>query len=181
MEPTKTWFRLWRPILFRVILVTFFVLPLTSEAAEYNFAWPVQGADTAGISTLAKEAVPPYLNRKGRIGVDLNLLAAAETLQPGDSLSLNFFDDSPYKVTVTSVKHGSNGVVTIMGNIEGEKLSTFVLTGSSENYLMTLQDLNKNMLYRVSGDMLQGEGSVSEIDQKKMPQVIHLPPLIPKR
>jgi len=181
MEPVKDWFERWQACLAVTLLVMLVVCWSPAWAAEYDFAWPVKGAASGEVSAMAKSEVPPYMKRQGRIGIAVNLIVAAQALKPGDSLTLNFFEDSPYTVIVRTIKHDTNGIVTITGNIAGEDLSTFILTGSPESYLITLQDLSKSIVYRVSGDMLQGEGAVSEVDQKKMPPMIHLPPLTPKK
>jgi hypothetical protein len=46
------------------------------------------------------------------------------------------------------------------------------MTIGSDGYLITVQDMNKDLLYRVSGNSGDGSGSVTEIDMKKMPPVI---------
>jgi len=62
--------------------------------------------------------------------------------------------------------------MTISGKLKDHKNSTVVMTMGKEGFLMTIQDMNRAMLYRVRGNSIDGSGSVTEIDMRKMPPVI---------
>ena len=90
----------------------------------------------------------------------------------GDTVSLNFFDDVKYDVKVDSVNHNADGTIIVHGILKDHKLRTVIMTIGSDGYIIRAQDMDKALLYRVSGNSRNGSGSVTEIDMKKMPPVI---------
>ena len=70
------------------------------------------------------------------------------------------------------MNHNADGTIIVNGILKDHKMRTVVMTIGSDGYLLTVQDMNKDLLYRVSGNSSDGSGSVTEIDMKKMPPVI---------
>jgi len=65
------------------------------------------------------------------------------------------------------------------GKGRSKKLSTFSMTVTEENYLISYQDLDTATLYRVVGNTQTGRGTVTEIDLEKLPPSSDLPPRVP--
>lgn len=149
-----------------------------SYGAGRLLAWPV---DEEVTQSKAKTSLKSYEVRRGQIALAPEILlkpAKAVDRQArivpskGDTISINLFDDVKYDVKVDSVNHNADGTIIINGILKNHKMRTVVMTIGSDGYLITVQDLNKSLLYRVSGNSSDGSGSVTEIDMKKMPPVI---------
>ncbi len=162
-------------ILAAVILV-FFAPASISHAAGQLLSWPL---DEAGIQSKPNETLELYEVRRGRIALAPELLptpAGAAGRQTGiaatDTVFIGLFTDVMYEVIIDSVKHHLDGTLIVSGRIKDHGMGTVVLTIGPDGFLMTVQDINRSMLYRVTGDSRQGSGTVTEIDMKKMPPLI---------
>jgi hypothetical protein len=164
-------------ILFCVIFLLFAQVSISYGAGRL-LAWPQDGGMTQSKS---KASLKSYEVRRGQIALAPEILpknAGAVNRQAGiapskgDTVSINLFTDAKYDVKIDSVKHQANGTKIISGKLKDHKNRTVVMTIGSEGYLITVQDMNKSMLYRVIGNSRDGLGSVTEIDMKKMPPVI---------
>ncbi|TWI71174.1 hypothetical protein LZ24_01972 [Desulfobotulus alkaliphilus] len=94
-------------------------------------------------------------------------------------LSLSFFPEQTYTIIINGESRPRNNTLSLSGKMEGHSLASFSATLTPENYLITLQDLDTAMLYRVTGNTETGEGRVREMDLLAMPPMEHAPPLIP--
>ena len=149
-----------------------------AQGASRLLVWPVieELAQTKTKVSLRQHEV-----RKGKIAISQNMLPKIDSKgnrriqvvpSKGDTVSLNLFDDVKYDVKVDSVNHNADGTIIVHGVLKDHKLRTVTMTIGSDGYLVTVQDMNKDLLYRVSGNSSNGSGSVTEIDMKKMPPVI---------
>ena len=136
---------------------------------------------TGSTQTTSNASLKSYEVRKGQIVLAREILpkrAGAEDSQTGpppskgEKISLNLFPDVTHEVNINSVRHYANGTMIISGKLKDHKNSTVVMTIGNEGFLMTVQDMNRAVLYRVRGNSLDGSGSVTEIDMKKMPPTI---------
>lgn len=162
--------------------IVFFVIlgfSVSALAADYTLAWPV----SISSGKKSSERMPSnmaYEKRHGTINVASGVLLADSPVMEGDALTVTLFSDVSYQVIIDSVKRNPDGTTVFSGKPVNSELSTFVLTSDSQNFLMTVQDAQKNMTYRVTGNIGQSNGSVTEINKREMPPVIHLPPRIPE-
>jgi hypothetical protein len=143
----------------------------------------VRPADTVVASLNANVSSKPYETRKGRVILVSEILSQFpnETEREikmaaldGDArkVTLSFFTDVTYAVTVDSVVHPSDGTTIITGRLGDHKMATVVLTIGPDGFLITLQDMNQALLYRAAGNSGSAEGVVTEIDMTKMPPMI---------
>ncbi|MFZ3156837.1 MAG: hypothetical protein WA124_04935 [Smithella sp.] len=160
------------------IFLALFAQVSISYGAGRLLAWPKKEGIT---QTTSSASLKSYEVRKGQIVVARDILpkrAGAEDNQTGsppargEKISLNLFPDVTHEVNINSVRHYANGTMIISGKLKDHKNSTVVMTMGNEGFLMTVQDMNRAVLYRVRGNSLDGSGSVTEIDMKKMPPVI---------
>lgn len=131
-----------------------------------------------------------YINRRGMVHLDaVEIFRQSASLQAktlgetgtfrGRRLTLSFFNDSEIEVTVDSESRSPQGTVSLNGHRTNRAISTFSMTVSSDAYLITYQDTEKKMVYRVVGDVGSGDGRVIEVDLRKMPPVYDAEPLVP--
>jgi hypothetical protein len=159
------------------VIFFLFVQVSISYGAGRLLAWPV---DEGVTQSKARISLQSYEVRRGQIAVTPEILPkpagavsqARIVLLKGDNVSFNLFNDVQYDVKVDSVNHHADGTIIVHGTLKDHKMRTVVMTIGSDGYIITVQDMNKDMLYRVSGNSSDGSGSVTEIDMKKMPPVI---------
>jgi hypothetical protein len=95
------------------------------------------------------------------------------------TMSFTFFPDASFDIQIASEARPQTNVLSLSGRVAGQELSTFSLTVTPDNYLITLDDPDTATRYRVVGDSETGVGEVTEIDLSRMPAIIDAPPLIP--
>jgi hypothetical protein len=141
-------------------------------------AWPQKEGIT---QTTPTSSLKSYEVRKGQIIIARDILPKRSGKEEyrrgaspskGENISLNLFPDVTHEVRVNSVKRYKDGTMIISGKLKDHKNSTVVMTMGKEGFLMTVQDMNRAMLYRVRGNSADASGSVTEIDMRKMPPVI---------
>ena len=161
-------------------MVIVFATASISMGADRLLAWP---ADRGGKQAKDREPFQAYEIRKGGIALSQDLLpepsgkadrrtTAAVALMKGETVSVRLFDDVSYDVDIDSITHHKNGAISISGKIQDDDMGTVVTTVGPDGYLMTVQDMKRSRLYRVTGDSRTGVGSVTEIDTARMPPVI---------
>ena len=146
--------------------------------ADRLLAWP---ADEGGKESKIREPLKSHEIRRGGIALSQDILPNprdardsrhAATVSKGERVSIRLFDDINYDVDIDSTTHHKNGAVSISGKIRDHRMGTVVTTVGPDSFLMTVHDMNRSRLYRVTGDSRTGVGSVTEIDTGKMPPVI---------
>lgn len=175
--------------IFCCLSVTSLMLLLTvsfvyGQEKRFLLLKPATGVETVAVAEIDKSEKKSYITRSGSVTLAISeLLAACEYVQnnsltSGDQvkLILSFFTEQEIEIVLDSEKCTQNNYY-LSGHIEGE-LSTFSITATQENYIVTFRDLAENKLYKVVGTMNSGKGKVTEIDLKKMEPVIHLPPRV---
>lgn len=148
-----------------------------AHGAGRLLVWPATEATARAESNVSLE---PHELRKGGIvlapGIVLPAPEAARQAQnivsKGESVDLSFFPDVTYQITADSQQRLPDGTVTVSARLEDHRIGTVVLTVGPEGFLITLQDLNRDRLYRATGDSRSSMGTVTEIDVTKMPPVI---------
>jgi hypothetical protein len=168
----------YRGWLFIAVIIALIAQVSIAQAAGRLLVWPVK-EEVA--HTKARVSLRQHEVRKGNIAISQDMLPKTDSKgnrriqvvpSKGDIISINFFDDVKYEVKVDSVNHNADGTIIVHGILKDHKLRTVIMTIGSDGYLITVQDMNKDLLYRVSGNSSNGSGSVTEIDMKKMPPVI---------
>lgn len=168
----------YRGRLFIAVIIALLAQVSIAQTAGRLLVWPVK--EEVG-QTKARVSLRQHEVRKGKIAINQYMLPKTDSKgnrriqvvpSKGDTVSLNFFDDVAYDVKVDSVNHHADGTIIVNGILKDHKLRTVIMTIGSDGYLVTVQDMNKDLLYRVSGNSSTGSGSVTEIDMKKMPPVI---------
>jgi hypothetical protein len=168
----------YRGWIFIYIALALFAQVSISYGAGRMLVWPQKSGIT---QTTPASSLKSYEVRKGHIAIARDILpkhAGKEEYRTGappskgEHISLNLFPDVTHEVKVNSVKRYKDGTMIISGKLKDHKNSTVVMTIGNEGFLMTIQDMNKAMLYRVKGNSKDGSGSVTEIDMRKMPPVI---------
>lgn len=146
-----------------------------SFGAEYKLVWP-NAASKAEIAATANEK---FVTQAATVSIPIDAVVMCAQMKEGDVVQLNFFGNagvqnaqaqSSYNVTVQSVTSDQNGVVSVSGTADGQPMETFVLSTSEDGFMLSLQDIEKQRLYRVVGDPRKGEAVVRDIDLTKMPQ-----------
>ena len=148
-----------------------------SHAAEYLLIQPL---DEASVRTSARISLKPHEIRKGQIslapGIVPQISGAARqakiAISGGDTVTITLFADVTYQATVDSIAHHPDGTMTINARIKDHKIQTVVFTIGPDGFLITLQDLNRDLLYRITGDSLSATGTVTEIDVTKIPPTV---------
>ena len=147
-------------------------------------------ADTRQMDSQSQQPEPEiYVARTGAVILETQFIlplateagqraAASARLNP-PTFSIEFFPDARFDIQMSSESHPSPDVVSLSGHLPPSDLATFSLTATPESYLMTFDDPDSSMLYRVVGDSATGIGQVTEIDRRDMPPLLHAPPLIP--
>ncbi len=151
--------------------------------------WPLTEAFEMVGPALANVIPEPYLERHGKVlfavdtffpkSAETGIRTAAEQSFGNNEISISFFSDKQYDIRITGETRPQQDVLALNGQIADQSISTFSLTVTAEYYLLSLQDLNSGMIYRVSGDMHTGIGQVRKINPSKMPPIKYSPPLIP--
>lgn len=140
-------------------------------------------AEGGALRSEANVAYKPYEIRKGRVVLAADILSQppvaadrqakmAASTENAETVSLSFFADVTYQVTVDSVTHLSDGTMIINGRITDDQIETVVVTIGPDGFLITLQDMLQALLYRVTGNTVSAEGEVTQIDLTKMPPII---------
>lgn len=94
-------------------------------------------------------------------------------------LMLSFFPDQDFRIIVDSESTSESDILSLGGRLNSAAFSTFSMTVTTDTYLMTFQDVDNGMTYKVVGDMETGIGRVTEYDLTKLPPVYDGPPIIP--
>jgi hypothetical protein len=163
-------------LLAAVILGVFGQISL-ARGAKLLLVWPVEGVS---IQAKADVSLKPYEIRKGPIAIAPGILPqppgearqARIAVSGGDTATITFFADVTYPVAIDSVTHNPDGTMIITARLNDHRIGTVVLTVGPDGFLITLQDLNRALLYRAAGDSRSSAGTVTEIDVTKIPPMI---------
>lgn len=176
MGTIKRIFTVRHGLLIFIVMLALFLQLSTVYAANRLLVLPAEDET----QMKARHSLNSYEIRRGSIVMSRQILPPDKKSNrlvrivpsKGDELSLNLFEDVKYQVKVDLVKSHANGTVVVHGKLKDHKMRTVIITIGSDGYLITLQDMQKRLLYRVRGNSIDGSGSVTEIDMRKMPPVI---------
>jgi hypothetical protein len=161
--------------LFLVSIATGALLAGEPRAAEFDLVLPPDTEQTGGDNGMTagkRPDDPPHFARRGRIRMMDRILSSVETLEPGDRLKINLFADKPFRIIIDTRERDPFGSQKIIGHIESEKQQTFIMTINDEDFVISLQDLNGDKTYFVSGKTKAGQGEALEVDDRKKPRRI---------
>lgn len=158
------------------VVLTVFGQASILYGAQHALVWPLDG----GSMKVAVGAYEVYEKRKGPIAIAPGILPQASggkhqariVISEGDSLTITFFADVTYRVSVDSMIRYPDGTITISARLDDHQIGTVVLTIGLDGFLITLQDMDRGLLYRVTGDSRVAAGTVTEIDTTKIPPMI---------
>lgn len=174
------------------VLATVEGVVLTSWAtasATITVLQPDSGESNA-IAALSEKATEDYIRRVGQVVFTAKDLFSpqpddgTESVRMAQSLKqselvLAFFPDQDFRIIVDTESSSGNGMLSLGGRRITADLATFSMTVTSDTYLITFQDLDSGMTYKVVGNMKTGTGRVTEYDLAKLPPVYDGNPIIP--
>ena len=160
-----------------VVILTLSGPMSSSHGAGHVLVWPVTEEKAGSEAGLSLEK---YEIRRGRIAVLPEVVPQEPgtirrpkiVIARGDAVTLTFFPDVAYQATVDAATYHPDGTLSVSAGLSDHGIRTVTLTMGREGFLITLQDMNRAMLYRAAGDSSRASGIVTEIDMKKMPPVI---------
>jgi len=94
-------------------------------------------------------------------------------------LVLSFFQEKGFHVQIDSQSISSDNIYSFGGHQDGRSVSTFTITITDAAYLITLQDIDSGLTYRVTGNTSTGIGQAKEIDLRLLPSVYDSAPIAP--
>lgn len=140
---------------------------------------------------LSRKPPEPFVNRSGKV-----ILGPLVTLKnqlitstsatanriafKGMKFFMTFFPGEELSITVDSESRPADKVIVLGGHINKGDISTFTMTITQESFLITYQDLENTLTYRVVGNLETGLGKVVEIDLRKVPPRYDSEPIVPE-
>ena len=151
---------------------------------------PISVSSAITVSGISQKHNEPYIKRSGEVYLDAAAVFKSELVPSADNFStkksfketrllMSFFPESQITIIVDSESRPSDEVISLGGHQAGKEISTFSMTVTQKKYLITYQDLDNGLKYRIVGDVGTGIGQVVEIDLKKLPPAYDSEPLIP--
>lgn len=181
-----------------VILFTFIFLtsmatlcPAANDKQKITALTPAPSTSVSGkvSANSVQQENKVYIRRNGEVSFAADTFlpkspktgkrAAAAASFRGRSLSVSFFPEQTFNIDISRESRPKKGVLSMNGKGRSKNLSTFSMTVTEENYLISYQDLDTATLYRVVGNTQTGRGTVTEIDLEKLPPSYDLPARIP--
>ncbi len=157
-------------------------------AAEIELSTPAEPAPRMEKGGNITESSEPWILRTGRIQLapqfDGRLGAAAERdiLRLGLFAPLTGSDEGIIRVEVRRpARRSASGGFSVSGALPGRSFQTALFTVTGGKLMATIEDLEAGRIYQIVGDLTSGMGEVTEIDRRKMPPALHLPPIIPEQ
>ncbi len=180
--------------IFFVVLAFFVVLlgntiTLSEEGVSMMILRPLENASLEKKVASVNEV---YEVRKGLVILDTRAFYERHSenvsssdnspvLMKGRTVQLGLFPQKGFDVIIERENRLDNNVILLSGKVIGLDISTVTITIAPDSYIINLQDMPNSILYKVVGNTMTGIGTVTEIDQKKIPPMINLPPLIPPK
>ena len=122
-----------------------------------------------------RSAVEPYIRQVGSVKIACKRLTAQSGWKAGDKLALEVFPSVIYTVTVEQVSVDMNNTLSLIGKVQGEEFSSFVLAADGGNVIVRFQDYATAALFTIVRNASDAVGTVTEMDMSKMPAVTDLP------
>lgn len=118
----------------------------------------------------------PGLRRQGQLDFDPQAFADPQ-LRPGSPCQFEFFGDPPLAGVAESVTRTKSGTVIVSGRLDGDPLSSFVLTERQGKVLLSLTLPKTKQLYLVRYHQKDGKATLFEYDSSALPPSQDLPAL----
>lgn len=161
----------------------FLILVVQASVAHGADRWLVRPQEEGVAQSQSKSMISlqSHENRMGQIILapeSLTAYGSASNSKAGirssteDLFLISFFADANYEVIIEQINTQADGTRIVSGKIRDHNLKTFVLTIATDGFVLALQDMNRNLLYRATGNPSSGLGMVTEIDMKKIPSMI---------
>ena len=160
----------------------------TDQSGLLNLLQPTSQSSEKSAQQGIQQETEPFIKRIGEVSLSsvdtfLKEMAPGETSSrnisfKGMQLLMSFFPEKEMTVTVDSESRSAN-VISLRGHQVDSDISTFSMTITQKNYLITYQDIDNAVIYRVVGNVGSGIGKVVEIDLKKLPPTYDLPAVPP--
>ena len=183
-----------RKLCMRMLLMVFVGLIIVHNAFanpsnSLNLLSPASALSDQSINQITQEQTELYIKRTG--GVSLGAVdifrkeltvsnsSSRTTVFMGKQLVIRFFPEREIIVIVDSESHSPGNVISLGGRQINSDISTFSMTITQGDFLITYQDLENGVTYRVVGNVETGQGKVVEIDLKKFPPRYDSEPIIP--
>jgi hypothetical protein len=164
-----------------------------NQGAPMKLLSPVSMPDSQAADQMLGEQREPFITRTGDVSlgsIDMFLQKFASFRSKNDSsgsftfmgmsLLMSFFPEQETRIIVDAESHTADNVISLGGHQVKSDISTFSMTITQEKFLITYQDLDRAVLYRVVGDVKTGLGEVTEIDLRKIPPRYDSEPVIPQ-
>lgn len=154
--------------------------PWAEASSPLPLLWPKTDSIQASALRAGTRQEEPYVTRRGEVhlgGIDQFMDTLSLTANPksrpsayiGKTFTLSFFPGKEISVVVDAARRSRDSLLNLAGYEVNTAISTFTMTMSRERFLISYQDLNSGMLYRVIGSLATGVGSATEIDQANIP------------
>ena len=160
-----------------------------ASAAEPDFMVPLPQSPYRSDTAASPASHPGYVTRVGSVSLASDLLlpvsvstgmrTAAAGSMANKTLPFTFFPDAQFAIRIKADSRPRPGVLSLNGQAQGQDMATFSLTVTPESYLITFDDSDSRVRYRVVGDTETGVGEVTEIDLRNMPVTLDEPSPVP--
>lgn len=165
----------------KFIALCFILLALSCNcamAATANVYRLILGEDRTVARKTSEEA---HVRQSRAVRFDTNLLAISSPLKVGDTIILDLLSNATYSVVINSITRDLFGSTSILGTIPGAKLSTVNITANDGAIIGTLQDVDKNKLYRIRSLGVERKHHVFDYDVESMPARWDAPAIEPPK
>ncbi len=173
---------------FLCMIACFWLLAEGAGAAEIELMTPADSTIPAGSVGNISAGNESWIVRSGRVQLAPQLDSRLGSVSDRDVLKLGLFAASSggsgsgvVRVEVRGMvrRNPFSGGFVVAGAIPGSALQTALFTVVGDRLMATIEDLEASRIYQIVGDLQTGVGMVTEIDRRKMPPALHLPPLVP--
>lgn len=154
-----------------------------------NLLSPVSVSNGQSTNQITQEETEPFVKRTGNVSLGpvdifrkelaLSNNSSRITIFKGKQLVIGFFPEREITVIVDSESYTPNNIISLGGHQVDSDISTFSMTITQGDFLITYQDIENGITYRVVGNVETGLGKVVEIDLKKLPPRYDSEPVIP--
>ncbi|MBA4150074.1 MAG: immunoglobulin domain-containing protein [Verrucomicrobia bacterium] len=145
--------------LFTILLILFAPISSTIAQTELPSALFVDGPD------IALREMSPTIDKRRSVQIDQTALRQART--KGAKLELNLFPESSFIGVVKSVQARSDSNYTLLGELQGQEFSSFVLVANEDVVVMNIRPGNEGLIQvRYLG---AGVHDIQKIDETQFP------------
>ncbi len=107
-------------------------------------------------------------------------LKSINSVQPGDSLIVNIFDDVYFKASISRVNKNINNTVTVRANVDNCKYCQLIISTTGKRTLVTFDVPAQNRYYLIVSDPDSPKHFLIEMDKRDMDILESGPPISPE-